>query len=743
MKTVWAEGIVEDIVFRNEDNGYTICDVRGGENGIFTAVGYMPCLSPGEKALFEGVWEEHSSYGSQLKVTYYESSPPEDGDDIIAYLSSGLIPGIRLATAEKIVDKFGADSLLVLEEEPERLAEIKGISKKKALEASEAYKQTKSLAASIIFLQKYGLSAKMAAKVCDVLGANAARRIKDDPYILSDRVEGVGFKTADNIASSLGVAKNDMRRIRSGMRWILQNAAYNGGHTYLPEETLLDTAEYGLEVSRSELMGGESELLGGKELFADTASGRRALYSAGMYQAEFYTARRLLSMRDTGKKCPLSPEQLEEHIRAIALKNGVELAVEQFMAVQTSASCGCMALTGGPGTGKTTTINTIIALMEELGRSVVLTAPTGRAAKRMSQVTGMEAKTIHRLLECKMDGRTTRFERDENNPLSADVVIADEVSMIDQQLMSSLLKAIKPGAQLIMSGDADQLPSVGAGNVLHDMIDSGAIPVIRLEKIFRQAKESLIITNAHRINRGEMPELTVRDRDFFFLRRLTAADTARTIAELYAKRLPASYGVDPIESIQVLSPTKKGPAGTLALNRRLQQLVNPPDPMKSEYAYGTTTFRSGDKVMQIKNNYDLEYCRHSDDGQLGQGIYNGDMGVIQQISAKDKFMLILFDDDRLVEYPFSALEELELAYAVTVHKSQGSEFPIVVLSLAPCAPALMYRNLLYTAVTRAKDMVVAVGDPDTIAHMVANGDGQKRYTSLAERLRALDKEDGE
>ncbi len=741
MDKISIEGVVDEIIFRNEDNGYTICAVRTLTDEDTVAVGYMPYLSPGEKVRFEGEWSDHERYGPQLKVSNYEVSPPEDTDDILAYLSSGMLPGIRLAMATKIVAAFGTRSLDILEHDPKRLAlGVKGFSTARAFEASEAYKKTKSMAETVVFLQKNGMTSNMAVKVCTALGEGAMTLIRQNPYVICEQVEGVGFNTADGIALSMGFAKNDMRRIRAGIQWILKNAAYSGGHTYVPEDILTEKVISGLHITDAEAKGAEAGLLGDKQVFADTANGERVIYSAWLYEAEFYTARRLLSLRDSEKEPPCGREFLHATVGEIAFDQGIELAPEQSLAVETAAVCGCMALTGGPGTGKTTTINMIIMLMEEFNRSVVLTAPTGRAAKRMSQVTGMEAKTIHRLLGCKMDGRVTHFEHNENDPLDADVIIADEASMIDLPLINALLRAIKPGAQLILVGDADQLPSVGAGNVLRDIIESGVIPVIRLETIFRQSEESLIITNAHLINKGKMPELSVRDRDFFFMERFPAENIAKTVAELYSKRLPKAYGLDSAESIQVLTPTRRGAAGTVDLNAALQSLVNPPDPMKSEYLYGSVVFRTGDKVMQVKNNYDIEYCRHTSSDQLGHGIYNGDMGIIQQISVKDRFMLILFDDDRLVEYPFSALGDLELSYAITVHKSQGNEFPIVILALPPAAQPLLFRNLLYTAVTRAAEMVVIVGTKEIISYMVSNAEGKRRYTALSERLKMLDGE---
>lgn len=734
---VTVEGTVDDIIFQNPDNGYTICDVKSKEEGLFTGVGYLPCVSPGETVKLTGVWGKHPDYGEQFKVAYYETVLPTDTDAVLMYLSSGIISGIRAATAEKLVERFGKETLDVIEKEPEKLTQVKGITQSKAHKISESYKEMRCVSGIVMFLQKYGISANMAVKVHDNLGVNAVKLIEENPYVLSDRVEGISFKTADNIAFMRGISKNNPERIRSGLKYILQTAAYVSGHTYLPERILKEDAQYNLKLEDDDVQNGLSSLMLEKDVFADTVEGENAYYLESMYSSEFYTARRLVSLANQEQKFVMGDDELEELISRIEQEKSIELAPEQHLAVYTAAKHGCIVLTGGPGTGKTTTINAIIAMMEELKLTIALAAPTGRAAKRMSEVTGMEAKTLHRLLECRMDSGHQAFDRNEDNPLKADVVIIDEMSMVDQLLMSALLKAVKPGARVIMSGDADQLPSVGAGNVLRDIISAKAVPVIRLERIFRQAEESLIVVNAHRINKGEMPELGARNKDFFFMSRESADDVAQTVAQLYTQRLPKTYDVDPVSSIQVLSPTKKGSAGTVSLNKRLQRLVNPPDPMKSEYAYGDMTFRTGDKVMQIKNNYDMPYTRPN--GDMGQGIFNGDMGIIKQVLSKDKMMIIVFDEDKEVEYPFSNLDELDLSYAVTVHKSQGSEFPMVIIPVCAFSPMLMCRNLLYTAVTRAREMVILVGHPKAVYHMVNNNTERERYTGLRERIDFLKK----
>ncbi len=726
-------GTVEEIIYSNPDNGYTVCGVESSDEGLFTATGYMPFLNEGESVALSGAWVTHPDYGEQFKTEYYERVMPSDEESIKKYLGSGIIHGIRAATAAKLVEHFGTDVLDVMASSPERLSEVKGISREKAVKIGAEFAALRSVQNIVMYLQQYGISANMAVKVHNALGAGAVDMIKTDPYILADAVEGISFKTADTIAFNMGVPKNSPMRIRAGIKHILREAAYTHGHVYLPKTVLTEHAAYTLGISEDEAEAGEAELMASKEIFASRVENDDAYYLYEYYNAEYYIAHRLVSLVSASQKFTMTPERAEEAIDALEKKTGVYLESEQRGAVVTALSEGCMVLTGGPGTGKTTTINTIIKLTEDLKLSVALAAPTGRAAKRMSQVTGCEAKTIHRLLGTQhgSDGYGS-FTHNEENPLSADVIIIDEVSMIDINLMSSFLKAVKRGARLILSGDADQLPSVGPGNIIHDIIESGVVPVIHLNRIFRQAEESLIIMNAHRINRGEMPDLGARSSDFFFLRRKTPKESAYTVKDLFRDRLPKSYGVDPITSIQVLSPTKKGPAGTVALNTLLQSHINPYDERRPQYVYGATTFRVGDKVMQTKNNYDIAFSREA--GEDGTGIFNGDMGIIENISVRDKYMSILFDEDKLVEYPFASLDELDLAYAITVHKSQGSEFPIVIMPVCSFSPMLMSRNLFYTAVTRARDMVILVGSEKTVMNMTLNNQFKQRFSGLRERL---------
>lgn len=733
METVTVTGIVEEIIYANPDNGYTVCDIESKEEGLFTATGYMPYVSEGESVSMSGSWTTHPEYGEQFKVAYYESVLPTDEESILKYLSSGVVSGIREATAKKLIERFGTDILQILLTEPERISEIKGISKKRALEIGKSYRELQSMQSVVMFLQQYNVSANMAVKVHNILGTNAVNTIKENPYILADKVDGITFKTSDTIAFNMGLPKNSILRIRTGIKYILQDAAYSNGHTYLPKAVLLEHAVYRLKVEENEVDNALSDLISSRDIFVDTVDNEKVCYLYSFYESEYYIARRLSAMSIHEQKFTMTEQQAEEAISRLEEKNGISLAPEQRNAVVSALSTGCIVITGGPGTGKTTTINTIIELLEELKLSVALAAPTGRAAQRMSEVTGLEAKTIHRLLGTQVSSEGYHsFTHDEENPLKADVIILDEVSMIDINLMSSFLKAVKHGARLILSGDSDQLPSVGPGNVLHDIICSNVVPVIHLNKIFRQAEQSLIIVNAHRINHGELPDLSVKSADFFFLRRQNPEQSSFTVVDLYKNRLPKSYSINPLSDIQVLSPTKKGLAGTVNLNKLLQLHINPPDPMRPEHKYGNTIFRTGDKVMQTKNNYDIMYTRK--DGTDGLGIFNGDMGIISEINTRDKYITIIFDEDKTVEYPFTMLDELDLAYAITVHKSQGSEFPIIIMPVCSYNPLLMSRNLFYTAVTRAKKMVVLVGSEKTVQNMTYNNSYKQRFTGLNEKL---------
>ncbi len=732
-----VEGNVIEIVYQNPENGYTVCEIDSLAEGLFTATGYMPYLTEGERIALTGMWVSHPEYGEQFRTDYYESVLPTDEDSILRYLSSGIVPGIREATAIKLIENFGTDVLNIMLNSPERLSEVKGISKKKAIKIGEDFMNLQSVQGIVMFLQQYKVSANMAVKVHKALGTNAVEKIKNNPYILSDMVDGISFKTADNIAYMMDIPKNNPERIRSGIKYFLNQAAYNSGHAFLPFEKLLEHSAYNLEISRDETENALNSLVLDKDILFDEIDGVRVCYLKNLADAENYVALRISSLVDNPRI--VGEAEIERSINIISENDGITLAPEQFQAVKLSASAGCMVITGGPGTGKTTTIKTIIKILKEQKLSIALTAPTGRAAKRMSQVCGMDAMTIHRLLEVqRIEGEKSHvFAHNEENPLKEDVIIVDEMSMIDIPLMQAVLKAVKPGGRIIFSGDADQLPSVGPGNVLGDMIESGVVPKIRLGRIFRQAQESLIVLNAHRINFGEIPDLSHTDSDFFFLKRGSSELTIQTISDLYKNRLPKSYGLNPITDIQILSPSKKGIAGILSINNLIQREVNPPDIMKQEISYGKSVFRVGDKVMQTKNNYDIEWLKT--DGETGFGIFNGDMGIIASISTTDKVMNIVFDDEKLVKYDFNNLDELELAYAITVHKSQGSEFPVVIIPMCQFPPMLMCRNLFYTAVTRAKQLVILVGSKESVVKMVSEEREAKRYTGLSEKLVKLKK----
>lgn len=729
---------IENIVYSNPDNGYVICEVDSKEEGQFCAVGYMPSVTEGENAELTGGWVTHPDYGEQFKVELYRTIMPSGEQAVIKYLGSGIIKGVREATAKKLYAAFGSDVFDVLSTAPDKVAMIKGISQEKAQTICKSFNEQRAMQNIIMFLQQYNISPNIAVKIHKIFGPEAVNKIKDNPYSLADRVDGVSFRTADSIAYSLGLPKNSAMRISSGIIYFLREAAYANGHTYMPKSLLVEHAVYELSVSEEEVANSIAELIAKRDIIIDVIDKTDVCYLYSYYHDERYIARRLVTMAFAEHKYAMSEDAAERAIDLFERDNGIMLAAEQRNAVVTALSGGCMILTGGPGTGKTTTINTIISLLEDMHMKVALAAPTGRAAKRMTQITGREAKTIHRLLCAQMSGGAHVFAHDEEHPLTDDIIILDEVSMVDTPLMAALLKAVKPGGRIIFSGDSDQLPSVGPGNVLHDIIDSRAVPVIKLTRIFRQSEESLIIVNAHRINRGELPELSDHTRDFFFMRRRTPDSAVQTITELYRKRLPETYGLNPVTDIQVLTPMKKGITGTVELNRVLQSCVNPSRPERAEYKYGQTIFREGDKVMQTRNNYDMPYT--GSDGEKGTGIYNGDMGIIDSIHTSDKSMIITFDEDKTVEYPFTGLDELDLAYAITVHKSQGSEFPYVIMPVCSYIPMLMSRNLFYTAITRAKSMVVLVGSDRTVANMTNNNSYTKRFTGLNNRLTELVKE---
>lgn len=732
MNRIVIDCVIDNIVYQNAENGYVICEVSSKEEGDFYAVGYMPTARPGESASLTGDWVNHPEYGEQFKVELYETIMPKEETAIIKYLSSGVIKGVREATAKKLYEAFGDSVFDVLTSEPEKVEKIKGIGHDRAVTICKSFNEQRSVQNIVMFLQQYSISANTAIKIHKIFGSEAVSVIKENPYALANAVDGISFKTADAIAYNIGIPKNSPERIACGVVYYLREAAYTNGHAYLPRGVIKEHTVYNLDITDTEAENAISELIANRDIILDKIDNNEVLYLYGMYHDEKYIANRVVEIATTESKYAISASRAEEEVDEFERDNGIKLAKKQREAVVTALSSGFMVLTGGPGTGKTTTINAIISIMENLNIKVALAAPTGRAAKRMSQVTGRDAKTVHRLLGAQMVGNTHTFSRDEENPLDCDVIILDEASMVDTSLMASFLRAVKPGGRIILSGDSDQLPSVGAGNVLRDIIDSDVVSTVKLSDIFRQSEESLIIVNAHKINNGEMPELGDRTRDFFFMRRANPSDVATTVTELYKSRLPKTYGLNPMSDIQILSPTKKGITGTVELNRMLQLSVNPPSQSKNEYKYGQTVFREGDKVMQTRNNYDIEYT--TENGEDGVGIYNGDMGTVDSIHMQERYMIITFDDGKIIEYPFTSVEDLDLAYAITVHKSQGSEFSYVVIPLSTYMPMLMTRNLFYTAITRAKTMVILVGSDRIVENMTKNNTYTKRFTGLLERV---------
>ncbi len=719
------EAVIEETIFRNEENGYSVVQAKAGRESV-TVVGTLPALAPGEQVLLSGSWTAHPQYGKQWKATACEIRKPTTLLGIERYLGSGLIRGVGPSTARLLVQAFGKNTLDVLSEYPERLTEVPGIGKKRAAQLAESFREQYAAREAMVFLQSYGVSPTLAVKISKAYGADAQRKIRENPYRLIDDIDGVGFLTADRIALSLGIPQDSEYRLRSGLKYVLQEAAAGEGHTFLPKPLLLERAARALRVEDGLLAHALDTLLFAREIIALDLDGQEALLLSGFFYAEKEIARYLKLLMGREEKIPEA--QILEKIQQFEREHQMQFSENQRRAVSEAVRRGLVVITGGPGTGKTTIINCILWL---LGKDVLLAAPTGRAAKRMSEATGHEAKTLHRLLE--FAGDEGHFQRDEQNPLDCGCVIVDEMSMVDVVLMRSLLVALKPGTKLILVGDADQLPSVGAGNVLGDILKSGVVPSVRLTDIFRQSEESLIVLNAHRINHGEPPILNRRDSDFFFERRPVPDEAAQAIVGLCARRLPAFLHSDaPARDIQVLAPTKKSGAGVYQLNTLLQAALNPPAPWKKEIAYGETVFRTGDKVMHIRNNYQLPW--KADGGEEGEGVFNGDVGFVSAVDNQDRIVTVRFDDERTVEYDYQQLEELELAYCLSVHKSQGSEFPCVVMPVLGGPPRLLTRNLFYTALTRARKLVVLVGREDAIADMVRNNHIATRYTTLRQRL---------
>lgn len=729
METI--SGIVEETIFYNEENGYCVAAINS-KGEYITIVGTMYYLSPGESITLQGEFKEHPVYGEQFSVTSFEKSAPNSIDSIYKYLSSGMLKGIREGLAKKIIDAFGENSLDVIENDPEKLSEIKGISIKKAYEISNEYILQFGLRTLVIFLQQYDIPATFAPKIYKALGNDAISKIKINPFVLTKKIKGIGFKTVDNIAYKMGIEPNHPERIQAAVKYVLTD--YTGyGNTYVARNNLIYATSRLLNCDETIVNNAIDTLIYERELVSEIVNNEEAIYLISMHIAETNCAYRLKMLNSRYPK-PVTDE-LKKLVSRVEEHTSISLETNQKQAVLSALTMPVMVITGGPGTGKTTVINTIIHCMEHQGKSVVLAAPTGRAAKRMSEMTKKDAKTLHRLLELgySADDEDRKFAKDENNPIEADVIIVDEMSMVDLLLFNSLLKAIAKDTTLILVGDADQLPSIGPGNVLRDIINSDGIAVVKLTEIFRQARESLIVVNAHKINKGEFPVLNEKNKDFFFMQRNTPDEINNTIVELCLQRLPNAYGFNPFSDIQVLSPTRKGPVGVRTLNNLLQNVLNPSSERKKEKASGDYTFREFDKIMQIKNNYDMPWTNTEEDDE-GFGLFNGDIGIIKDISAEFDSMDIVFDEVKNTSYPFANISDLELAYATTIHKSQGSEFPAVVIPLYPSSISLLSRNLLYTAITRAKKLVILVGQQSVLSSMINNNKEVHRCSGLKDRL---------
>ena len=727
---VTVEGSVDAVIFQNEENGYTVLLLRvDGEDEPITVVGCIPCAAAGEGMTVTGVWVNHPVHGPQLSAESVERRLPQEEEDIVSYLSSGILKGIGPATAQRLVERFGTDTLRVLEEEPERLRTIKGITAKKAMELSEAFRALTGLRQVMEFLARYDLPVYLAMAVQRTYGDNALQMLRDDPYILSRAQFGVDFAVADAIAISMGFGGDDPCRLRAAIEYELAHNAGNG-HVFLPREKLLAATAQLVDVDTDMVETALDKLIDSFAVVEKPIANVRGCYLPRLYQAETFVAQRLLSML----RAPVEQlRQVDKTIDAIEKEQGVSYAPLQRQAVRMAAEGGVLLLTGGPGTGKTTSLRGIVALYRRMGLDVALLAPTGRAAKRLGEVTDCDAQTIHRALGMSYNELTGQaaFKKNGSDPLEAHAVIVDEMSMVDLELMQALLEALRPGCRLVLVGDPDQLPSVGAGNVLGDLLRSTVVPTVSLTQVFRQAEQSAIIRNAHAVNMGQPPQLDSNQGDFFFLCRRSPDRLVQTVVELCRDRLPRNMNI-PAEQIQVLSPTRKGACGTVSLNRALQAALNPPSPQKRQKQWGDVTFRVGDRVMQTKNNYDVLW--EKDDGTAGSGIFNGDVGVIQDIDSSGELIVLRFDD-RTATYTADLLSQLDMAYAITVHKSQGSEYPAVILVSVPAAPSLMVRGVLYTAITRARRMLIMVGDDAVPARMAENDRQQRRYSGLRRRLK--------
>ena len=734
------EGTVEDVIFHNDDNGYAVFDFKSDDGDEIICVGTVPQIRRGDMLKLTGGMVIHPTYGLQFKVEFYERVVPTTAVAIEKYLSSGIVKGIGPKTAKKIVDKFGAATFYVIEEKFDRLVEIKGITYDKALAVHNSFCSQRDIRKVMLYLQEFGVTPAFAMKVYKKYGYRTIDIIKENPYRMAEDIAGIGFKTADRIAYSMGIPTDSPNRVKSGIKYILSESLLDG-NVFMPKDSLIRQAGEILSVDEEMVDNCLRELQIEHKVFNENIDGTDAVYLMTMYYTEISAAKKLLELSFFHDDADL--KKINDKIDAVEDLSGICLAKQQRTAVIEAMREGVLVITGGPGTGKTTIIHTIIQIFKSSGMEVVLAAPTGRAAKRMTETTGIEAKTIHRMLGVAYaddDNGRQKFDKNETEPIEADVIIIDEVSMVDMQLFNNLLKAIEPGTRLILVGDANQLPSVAAGNVLKDIIKSEKIKVVRLTETFRQARESAIITNAHKINSGEEPVMNGKNTDFFFVNAQYAPEVPGKIVELITKRLPKFTGVDSFSDMQVLTPMRKGDIGAAGLNKTLQKALNPPSDGKKEYETSSCTFREGDKVMQIKNNYNISWKIENRLGKViddGTGIYNGDMGIIKSINKQAETITVLFDDMRQAVYEFTALDELELAYAVTIHKSQGSEYPVVIIPIHSGPPMLMSRNLLYTAVTRAKKFVIIVGLKSSVNRMVANDREVSRYSGFAYRLETL------
>ena len=729
------KGTITDLIYYNKENSYAIAAVESEEEQ-FTAVGYLPGAERGRSFLFRGGWKTHPSYGEQFAFSSYEEQMPTTKEGIEGFLASGLLKGIGKKTAVAIVNRFQADTLRIIEEAPWRLTEISGIGEVKAKAVAAAFQQHKDFARITLYFQQYGISAGYAMKLYKVYGADTITAVEENPYQLVNDVFGIGFRKADKIAEKMGVERNSPHRLKSGVLYGLWSYV-NDGHTFVPQKLFCEKVGELLEVGSEEIYETVVEMAFSGDLRVETLEGRAVIYPEQYLRAEQSVCAKLMALDQA--PLPHINADVERLISMSEKESGLLLSENQKNAVISCLENGVSVITGGPGTGKTTIINTIISIFTHGGLKTAIAAPTGRAAKRITETSGYAASTIHRLLEYYYsEGEDVmRFGKTEEDPLDYQAIIVDEASMIDILLMNGLLSAIRPGARLIIVGDADQLPSVGAGNVLRDIIDSEAIHAVKLTEIFRQAKESLIVVNAHKINKGEYPDINEKEKDFFLLRRGGEKEILATIKDLCVRRLPAFYtDCDAVKDMQVVTPARKGALGCVNLNKELQEILNPPGPDKREKKMGDRIFREGDKVMQIRNNYQLQWKR-AEDFTEGEGMFNGDVGFVEIVDAEYGELGVLFDDGKYVNYEFSQLDELELAYAVTVHKSQGSEFPIIIMPVSWFPPMLATRNLLYTAVTRAKVAVVLVGQENRVCAMVDNNRIVERYSGLRNRLAAF------